>query len=104
MSHTIVQNNSTLKALTVAIPNYTVGGETFTFADFGIATFATSLAQMNGGLLLGQVPPNQNSLGVVLFPVWTGTTLKLFQFVSGSPVEIPTTSALNATFSVLLYS
>jgi hypothetical protein len=103
MSHTIVQSNSVLKAFTVTIPNYTVGGEAFTFADFGIVTFATSLAQMNGGLFLGQVPPSQNSLGVVLFPVWSGT-LKLFQFVSGAPVEIPTTTALNATFSVLLYT
>jgi len=94
MSHSIAHTATGSAPYQITIPNYTSGGETFAAADFQVGAIV--------GALLGNVPSNQNSLGVPLFPILFGATVKLFQFVSGAPVEIPTTPNLNATFLAIV--
>lgn len=94
MSHTIAYNVAGLSPLTLTIVNYTTGGEAVTLAELGM--------QAVMGVMFATVSPGQNSLGVPLFPILIGGAVKLFQFVSGSPVEIPTTSALNAVVMCLI--
>lgn len=97
MSHVNTRFSQTqqIHMLQSTIVNYAQGGEAYTVSELNITTLL--------GVLLGQVSPVQNSLGVPLFPVLVGGAIKLFQFVSGSPVEIPTTSALNAVITALLW-
>lgn len=73
----------------LTIIDYTAGGE---------AVAASELPSTNtiDGVILGTVPAGQNSLASTLFPILSGGKILLFRFVSGSPVEIPTTVALNA--------
>ncbi len=102
MSHTIINSTNTVLS-TIAVPtpllfftieilNYTQGGEMFS-----LATDFPSAKAVNG-VVLGTVPPNQNYLGVPLFPI-IKNGITLYQIVGGVLTEIPTTTALNATFS-----
>ena len=79
----------------LTIVDYTNGGETVSVANLNYPPNFL-------GADLGTVPPTKNSLGVPLFPVLDGAKVKLFRFVSGSPVEIPTTAGLNAQIPVTL--
>jgi hypothetical protein len=56
------------------------------------------------GLIFGTVPPNQNSLAVPLVPILSSGKIMLYRFVSGVPTEIPTTNALNAVISALIWA
>ena len=97
MSHSVQNAGSTnMKYALVTIINYTQGGEQFTVADFPSVLVIVSA-------LPGQVAASANSLGVPLFPVLDGGKVKLYEFVSGSPTEIPTTTALNAVIPVVLF-
>lgn len=93
MSHTVQQNSGLCYPLRVTIVNYTNGGENFSLADLGALSFS--------GIVLGNVSPSNNSLGVLLIPILNGANLRLYQFVSGSPVEISTTSNLNAVIDAV---
>jgi hypothetical protein len=95
MSHTLKQVGGTCIPVTMTIVNYVSGGEAFTLAELGISTVT--------GFMLGTVGPTLNSLGVALFPLWTGTTTKLFQLSGGTLAEIPTTNALDAVISSVLF-
>lgn len=96
MSHTIAPyNGDTLRFVIVTIVNYVVGGEPVSASDAGV----------NGvdAVIFGTIPPSANSLGVPLFPILYGSNIKLFKFVSGAPVEIATTSNLNAIIPCLVH-
>lgn len=99
MSHTTTfstnNNAGALIPVQLVIQNYTLGGEPVSLAD---VPGASSVA----GVILGSVPPGQNSLGVPLFPILDAGKIRLFQFTGGSPVEIPTTAALNATVTAIV--
>src|SRR5579872_4526339 len=88
MSHTEDPNEIQTAAVSLTIVDYVTGGEAVNAEDFGIPSFT------NG--CFGIIPPSQNSLGVHLFPMVIGTTIKLFQLVSGVLTQIPTTPGLNA--------
>lgn len=96
MSHTTaIAPECLLRFVTLTIVNYTAGGEAVSAADAN--------AQAVDGVLFGTVPAGKNSLGVALFPLLNGGKIQLFQFVGGSPVEIPTTAALNAVVPALVH-
>jgi hypothetical protein len=91
MSHSVQTTRSTeFRFVLLTIINYALGGEAVTAADAGIDVTAVD------GLILGQVPAGQNSLGVPLFPLFTGGKIMLFRFTAGAPVEIAATNGLNA--------
>jgi len=94
MSHTLRQLYGAITPVELVIIDYTNGGEVIP-SDETIGIFIE-------GVIFATVPPNKNSLGVALFPVLINGSVRLFRFVSGSPVEIPTTPGLNATISALL--
>ncbi len=84
-----------------------VGFAILTIGDYANGGEQVSVAGLNFppnflGASLGIVPASKNSLGVPLFPVLNGAKVQLFRFVSGSPVEIPTTAGLNAQIPVTL--
>ena len=96
MSHTInaSQFASTVGVYQVTITNYTNGtGESFTLAELGLR------AQTNPIIPILN-PSSRNSLSALIFPVYANGVIKLFQFVSGAPVEVPTTVGLNAILDV----
>ena len=95
MTHSISTDTPGLMPILVTIINYVTGGEAFTAAEFNVPSISS--------VMLGNVSPAQNSLGVPLFPILVGGKVKLFQFVSGAPVEIPTTTALNAVIDAILF-
>ena len=80
----------------LTIVNYVAGGEVVPPSE---------LPQTNAvdALIMGTVPPSQNSLGVALFPLLSGGKIMLFRFVSGAPVEISSTTALNAVIPCLVH-
>ncbi len=100
MSHTLVLDSKLnafpLRLVKVTIVDYAVGGETITPSE--IDNSATI-----DGVILGSVPPTQNSLGVPLFPILSGGKVMLFRFVSGVPTEITATTALNAVVTALVH-
>lgn len=96
MSHTtVIAPECLLRFVTLTVTNYTVGGEAVSAADANCAAV--------DGVFFGTIPPSKNSLGVALFPLLNAGKIQLFQFVSGSPVEIPTTNALNAVVPCLVH-
>ena len=95
MSFSLGQIGTVIGFAIATIGDYANGGEQVSVAGLNFpANFL--------GAALGTVPPTKNSLGVPLFPVLDGSKIKLFRFVSGSPVEIPTTAGLNAQIPVTL--
>ena len=97
MSHTnAVHQEQQVRLIQTTVNNYVSGGETYTAAEFNVDAVL--------GLLFGTVPASANSLSVPLFPVLDGGKIKLFQFVSGTPTEIATTSGLNAVITALIWS
>lgn len=97
MSHTINKQAGFVEIfpLQLTIANYAVGGEAVTAAELGCLGV--------NGVILGQVPPGQNSLAVPLFPILSGGKIMLFRFVSGAPVEIAATTALNAVVTAIVF-
>jgi hypothetical protein len=95
MSFSIGQISTFVGFAILTIGDYTNGGEQVSVASLN---FPPNFL----GADLGTVPSTKNSLGVPLFPVLEGAKVKLFRFVSGSPVEIPTTAGLNAQIPVTL--
>src|SRR5579859_2379660 len=95
MSHSLTAFSGNVYMVKLTIVNYSTGGEAVTPAELGATT--------TDGVVLGQVPANQNSLAVPLFPVLSSGKIVLFQFVSGSPVEIPPTTNLNAVLSAMVH-
>lgn len=89
MSHTIQQTTVQVTPCTLTIVNYATGGETVSPSEFGGA------ASVNG-VVLGTIPPGNNSLGVSLFPLLVAGKIKLLQFTAGAFSEIATINALNA--------
>lgn len=100
MSHTLTLdatlNAFPLRLVRVTIVNYVVGGETVTPSEIDNASTID-------GVILGNVPPGQNSLGVPLFPILNAGKIMLFRFVSGVPTEIAATTALNAVVTALVH-
>lgn len=95
MSHTIDPvSGSNLRFVQPTIVDYVTGGESFTAAEFQVEQIL--------GVLLGEVPANQNSLGVPLFPLLNAGKVQLFRFVGGAPVQIPSTVGLNAVVPAIL--
>lgn len=97
MSHTIasLKHGTMVAAFQLTVVNYTaVTGETFTLPELMLGPNVSIIPVLN--------PSSRNSLGSLIFPVFAAGVLKLFRFVSGAPVEVPTTSALNAIFDVAL--
>ncbi len=89
--------------MSFTIINYTAGGngEVFTTQEIGAANGSQ-------GVICALCPPALNSLGVMLFPELvpinsTSGGFKMMQLVSGALVEIPTTTALNATITALVF-
>lgn len=97
MSHTISKRASFIEIAPVqlTVVDYVVGGEAVTPAELGCVGV--------NGVILGQVPPAQNSLAVPLFPILSAGKIMLFRFVGGLPVEIPATTALNAVLTGILF-
>lgn len=96
MSHTLTRLVlGNLVPLTVVINNYALGGESVLPSEFNAAGV--------DGILLAEVPSGQSSLGVPLFPILSGGKVVLYQFVGGSPVEIPATTNLNASVFALVH-
>lgn len=97
MSHTLnyVQPNALLIA-SLVITNYTQGGETV------LPTELPNVAAIDA-VFFATVAPGQNSLGVPLFPILSGGAIKLYEFSGGVPVEIPTTTSLNATINAIVH-
>lgn len=88
-------NTGALIPVQMVIQNYTLGGESVSLNDVpGVTAVA--------GVIMGSIPSTQNSLGVPLFPILDAGKIRLFQFTAGSPVEIPTTTALNATITAIV--
>jgi hypothetical protein len=100
MPHTItsILPVNSVQYLQLTVTSYTNGtGETFTLSSLGLDPFVTNVVPLLN-------PSNRNSLNAMIFPVWASGTLKLYEFSSGSPVEIPTTTALNAIFDVVIFA
>lgn len=96
MSHTdSPANGDALKFLLLTVVNYTAGGEPVTANDAGVKAV--------DAVFFGTVPASQNTLAVPLFPLLDGGNIKLFQFVSGSPVEIATKVGLNAVIPCIVH-
>jgi|SRR5579859_4454889 len=96
MSHTVAPaNGDTLRFALLTIVNYAVGGELVSAADVGVSGV--------DAVIMGSVPASKNSLGVPLFPILDTGKIRLFQFVSGAPVEIAATTALNAVIPCLVH-
>ena len=97
MSHTLNFGGpgSGQRTVLITIIDYTNGGEAFTLSEFSINTLQ--------GVILGNIPPSGSSLAVPLFPVLDGAKVRLFQFVSGSPVEIASKVALNASMMAIIF-
>lgn len=96
MSHSVAPlNGDTLKFASLTIMDYTAGGEPVSASDVGVTSV--------DGVFMASVSASQNSLGTVLFPVLTSGKIMLFRFISGAPVEIPTTAALNAVIPCLVH-
>lgn len=92
MSHTLTQlNENQVQYVKLVIQNYATGGEAVAISELG-----TDGALGVDGVMLATVPAGQNSLAVPLFPVLSAGKIVLFQFVGGTPTEIPPTTALNA--------
>lgn len=90
MSHTLSQNAPDILAFVkLTIVNYVAGGEAVNPSE-------VSMSGVIDGVIFGTVPAGQNSLAVPLFPLLNAGKVMLFRFVSGAPVEIPPTTALNA--------
>ena len=98
MSHTLSLSRSGTVCGTLTVTSYTVGGEPVSLSEF---TTAGSIAALQG-LIMGTVPPGQNSLALPLMPVLSGSNILLFKATSSGFVEIPTTSGLNAVVCFLL--
>jgi hypothetical protein len=95
MSHTIADvSGSNIRFVKVTVVNYATGGEAFTAVEFH--------QEQVLGFIFGQVPASQNSLSTALFPIFDAGKLRLFQFVSGAPQEIPPTAGLNAVVVAFL--
>lgn len=96
MSHSIVYPNLArgLVQATVTIINYTAGGEVFNSSDFTSGNSSLVTAYLFSS--------NNNSLGVLLIPIRSGSTVKLFQWTASGFAELPTTVGLNAVFDVLV--
>jgi len=98
MSHTVTTsvspNQSGIAIFTATIVNYVSGGEQFAASDFRVTSILN--------VIMGNVPASANSLGVPLFPILDAGKVRLFQFTAGAPVEIATTTGLNAAISVLI--
>lgn len=95
MSHTIAQQGpDLLKFVKLTIVDYPTGGETVLPSELNSGAIE--------GVIFGSVPPNQNSLGAHLFAAVAGGKVQIFQFVGGSPQQIPATPGLNATFPCLI--
>lgn len=100
MSHTFgtFERANGLEYSTLTIVNYVVGGEAINPAE--LLPSGTPPGVL--GVIFGNVPPAKNSLGVLLFPVLDSGKVRLFQFVSGAPVEIATTNNLNAQIPAMI--
>jgi hypothetical protein len=97
MSHTIAPYTSQeLRFVLLTIVNYATGGE---------AVAATEIPGVTGvdALVMGDVPANQNSLGVPLFPILVSGKIQLFRFTAGAPVEIAPTTGLNAVLPAIVH-
>lgn len=98
MSHTLTRNQSTIIPVTITIPAYVSGGESFTAADAALL----GISGAPSGVHFATVPADQNSLAVPLFPIWDGNILRLFQFTGGNPAQIATNANLDAVISALV--
>lgn len=99
MSHTINNSNPQHTAyVRVTIVNYAAGGEAVPTSEVLPGDLSTI-----DSVMFGTVPPGQNSLNTPLFPVLIAGKIALFQFVGGSPVEIPPTTNLNAVVPCLVH-
>lgn len=96
MSHSVqsIERGMEILLVSATIVNYVAGGEQLTALEISAGPIRS--------VLFGTVPAAQNSLGVPLFPLLVGGKITLFRFVSGSPVEIPPTVALNAVVTALV--
>jgi hypothetical protein len=98
MSHTVQETSlNFFRFVTLTIVDYTNGGETVSVTDIPGLTSVD-------GVLFCIVPSTANTLAVMLFPILVGNKVKLFQFVSGSPVEIATKTGLNAACPCLVFA
>lgn len=99
MSHTRTYTTNVnvggLLPVQLLIQDYTSGGELVSLADVPGANSVS-------GVVFGTVPSSQNSLGTPLIPVLDAGKIRLYQFTTGSPVEVITTIGLNATVTAIV--
>jgi hypothetical protein len=98
LAHTINSTNtsSTTNVYQVTITSYTNGtGESFTLAELGLRSQTTPIIPILN-------PSFRNSLSALIFPIYANGVVKLYQFVSGSPVEVATNASLNAIFDIVV--
>jgi hypothetical protein len=114
MSHTFTLSGVCAVFTTLTIVNYTAGGESISFAELNAASdqaladippIASGQSFICGGL----IAPSMNSLGVILFALFTpgsnalsAGSVKLYQLTGGALAEIPTTTALNAKLPLII--
>jgi hypothetical protein len=96
LSHSLqLLSSDSWQSAQLTIINYVVGGESVLPSELDASTI--------DGVIFAEVPPGQNSLNALLFPVLNAGKIMLFRFVAGVPTEIPATSALNAIITALVH-